>query len=119
MLQALLDHNFDQDILRGLLRRIPALDVIIAYEAGLSRTEDPDLLIWAAKEQRLLLTHDRRTMPAHAKTVIDSGHTIAGVVIVPEPSQMPIAQIIEQLELIITCTDESEWQNVIDYLPLR
>jgi len=119
MLRVLLDHNFDQDILRGLLRRLPALDVTIAYEAGLSRTADPDLLIWAAKEGLLLLTHDRNTIPAYAKAVIGAGHTIAGAVIVPVPGQMPIAQIIEQLELIVTCTDKSEWQNVVDYLPLR
>ncbi len=119
MLRLLIDHNFDQDILRGLLRRVPGLNVIIAYEAGLSRTKDPELLVWAATEHRLLLTHDRRTMVAHAKTVIESGRTIAGVVIAPEPSQMPIAQIIEQLELIVTCTEESEWQNVISHLPLR
>ena len=81
--------------------------------------EDTDLLIWAAREQRLLLTHDRRTMPAHATTVIESGMAIAGIVITPEPGQMPIVQIIEQLELIIACTDESQWLNVIDYLPLR
>jgi hypothetical protein len=116
MLHVLIDQNFDQTILRGLLRNVPNLDFITAYQAGLSEVEDPNLLIWAADNQRLLITHDRRTMSAHAKTVIESGRNIAGVVIVPR--QMPIAEVIEQLELIVTCTEESEWQNVIRHLPL-
>src|SRR5262245_10733390 len=97
-MRLLLDHNFDQNILRGLLRLVPDLDYVTAFEVGMSRTPDPQLLIWAANEQRLMITHDRRTMPAHAKAVIEAGYTIAGVVIVPD--DLPMALVIEQLELI-------------------
>ena len=116
-MRLLLDHNFDQNILRGLLRLVPDLDYVTAFEVGMSRTPDPELLIWAANEQRLMITHDRRTMPAHAKAVIEAGHTIAGVVIVSD--DLPMALVIEQLELIVKCTMADEWQNVIRYLPLR
>jgi hypothetical protein len=43
MLRLLIDQNFNQIILRGLRQRVPALDAITAYQAGLSGAEDPDL----------------------------------------------------------------------------
>jgi hypothetical protein len=116
-MRLLIDHNFDQNILRGLLRLVPDLDFVTVFEIGMSRTPDPELLIWAANEQRLMLTHDRRTMPAHAKDVIEAGHDIAGVIIVSD--DLPMALVIEQLELIIKCTAIDEWQNVVRHLPLR
>ncbi|HKZ77315.1 MAG TPA: DUF5615 family PIN-like protein [Pyrinomonadaceae bacterium] len=72
MLRLLIDQDLDQVILRGLLLRVPNLDVITARQAGLSDGSDPDLLAWAAEQKRIVVTHDRRTMPYHAATRIDS-----------------------------------------------
>ncbi|MBI1915391.1 MAG: hypothetical protein HYS12_11740 [Planctomycetes bacterium] len=36
------------DILRGLYRRRPDLDVVRVQDVGLSATPDPDVLAWAA-----------------------------------------------------------------------
>ena len=49
MLRFLADQNFDGDIARGLLRRIPDLDVVTAHQANLSEAPDPDLLKWGGK----------------------------------------------------------------------
>jgi hypothetical protein len=38
------DENFDGDILRGLIRRLPALDVVRVQDVGLSNTADPIIL---------------------------------------------------------------------------
>lgn len=56
------DENFNNDIVRGLLRRKPKLDIVRVQDAGLSGANDPDVLEWAASEGRLLLTHDSMTM---------------------------------------------------------
>lgn len=117
MLKLLLDQNFNQRILRGLLVRVPELDYLTTHEAGLSEVEDPALLVWAARAGRLLITHDLKTMPMHAKTVIEAGETIAGVALASD--QLPIGLVIEQLELIVQCTEADEWLNVIKHLPLR
>jgi predicted nuclease of predicted toxin-antitoxin system len=53
------DENFDGDILRGLLRRMPGLDVARVQDVGLAQAPDPTVLAWAAGEQRILLMHDR------------------------------------------------------------
>ena len=52
------DENFNNNIIRGLLRRHPDLDIVGIQDAGLSGADDPTVLEWAAQEKRILLTHD-------------------------------------------------------------
>jgi predicted nuclease of predicted toxin-antitoxin system len=54
----LADENFDNSIVRGLMRRQPDIDIIRVQDVGLSGEDDPIVLEWAAKEGRILLTHD-------------------------------------------------------------
>jgi predicted nuclease of predicted toxin-antitoxin system len=58
MLRFAADENFNNDILRGVLRRNPHVDIVRVQDAELSETADPIVLAWAAKENRLVLTHD-------------------------------------------------------------
>ena len=61
--------------MRGLLRRRPEIDIVTVQDAGLSGIDDPSLLEWAAREGRILLTHDMTTMTHHAyerESVTDS-----------------------------------------------
>ena len=60
MLRLLIDQDLDHVILRGLLLRVPNLDVIIAHQVGLSNASDLELLAWAAEHERVIVTHDRR-----------------------------------------------------------
>jgi len=97
------------------MRRIPQLDAVTAFEIGMSAATDPELLKWAAKEGRIIVTHDRKTMPGHAAELMDNGETIAGLFVVPR--SMPIYHVLEDLQLMITCSENGEWVNVIRYLP--
>lgn len=116
MLRLLIDQDFDQDILRGLLLRVPNLDAVTAYEVGLSAAPDPEALKWAANEGRILLTHDRQTMPGHVADLMSAGEKVAGVVIVSR--KLPIGRVIDNLEIIVMCSLENEWENIIRHLPL-
>ncbi|MCG3162643.1 MAG: hypothetical protein JMDDDDMK_03936 [Acidobacteria bacterium] len=116
MLRLLIDQDFDQDILRGLRLRVPTLDAVTAYEIGMSAAPDPELLKWAADNGRILLTHDRQTMPDHVADRITSGQSVAGVVIVSR--RLPISRVIDDLEIIVICSKEDEWENVVRHLPL-
>jgi hypothetical protein len=116
MLRLLIDQNFDQDILRGLAQRIPNLDAVTAYDMGLSATPDPELLAWAEANRRILVTHDHQTMPGHVADRIEAGGKVFGVVIVPQ--LMQIGRAIEDLEIIVMCSSEDEWENLVRYLPL-
>jgi hypothetical protein len=115
MLRILIDQDFDQDILRGIIRRVPTINALTAYEVGLSAAPDPQLLAWAAENKRVVLTHDRKTMPHHAASRMAAGAKMAGVIIVPR--RLPIGQVIDELEMIVTCSSDDEWENIIKYLP--
>ena len=66
MLRFISDENFNGDIVRGLFLRQPDLDLLRVQDVGLGTVDDPTILSWAAKNNRLLLTHDRATMPDFA-----------------------------------------------------
>jgi len=112
----LCDQNFNRRIRRGLKRRRADLDVIRVQEVGLSMGKDEALLDFAAREGRVILTHDIRTMPKFARDRIKSGVPMTGLVIVPE--QMPIGSAVGDLLVIVECTEPWEWDGRIEYLPL-
>jgi hypothetical protein len=116
MLRLLIDQDLDQVILRGLLLRVPNLDVITAHQADLSDISDPELLAWAAEQGRIVVTHDRRTMPYHAADRMAEGERVAGIIIVSR--RLPVSQVIDDLEIIVSCSEVEEWENVLKYLPL-
>ena len=66
MLRFLADENFDNDIIRGVLRHQSDLDIIRVQDIGLLGAEDSTILERAAQEQRLLHTHDVTTVTRHA-----------------------------------------------------
>ena len=80
MLQFAADENFNNDIVRGLLRRQPELDLIRIQEAGLSGATDGVGLEWAAAEGRLLLTHDVTTITRYTYERVAAGQRLPGVV---------------------------------------
>jgi len=116
MLRLLADNDLNQKLLRGLRQRIPNIDVITARSIGLKEATDPELLEWAANADRIIITHDNRTMPAHVSNRIAAGARVAGVVIIPQPS--PIPRAIAELEIIVMCSIEADWENPILHIPL-
>jgi hypothetical protein len=115
MLRFLADENFNNHILRGAVRRLPEFDCVRAQDVG---PEDPDpfMLDRADREDRVLLTHDIRTMPRHTYARVESGYRVAGVCIVPR--SLPVGRAIEDLVLIAQCGTKEEWENQVKYLPL-
>ena len=116
MLRLLIDQDFNHHVLRALTARIPGLNAMTARQAGLSTASDPALLAWAASEGRVVVTHDKKTMPDHAAERLARGERVAGVVIVPR--RLRIAEVIDDLEIIIECSEADDWEGVIKYLPL-
>lgn len=113
----LADENFDNDIIRGLLRRRPGLDIQRVQDVGLSGASDPAVLQWAAQEQRLLLTHDVSTVTHYAYQRIEAGLPMPGVIEV-SPA-LPVGQVIEDILLLAELSLDGEWEGQIIYLPLR
>jgi hypothetical protein len=117
MIGLALDENFNNDILRGLMRRNPHLDLIRIQDAGLSGRDDEAVLEWAAQQQRVLISQDVSTITAFAYARVRAGSSMPGVFEVPRT--LSISSAIEDLLLIAECSLPGEWEGQVRYLPLR
>ncbi|SRR5258708_39362028 len=116
MLILVSDENFNNDIVRGLLRRKPDLDIVRIQDAGLSGAQDPDILEWAANQGRIVLTHDAATMAHYAYERVKAGLRMPGVIEVAD--DLPIGQVIEDVLLMTEFSEKTEWEGQVIYLPL-
>ena len=116
MLPVLIDENLDQRILRGLRLQVPSLDYVIVQATELRSSGDPALVAWAAEHQRVLVTHDVNTIPKYAYERVRMGEQVAGVVVVPEDLAIGIA--IEELAVLIECSEMEELANQVKYVPI-
>lgn len=113
----LADENLNNDIVRGLLRRKPGLDIVRVQDVGLSGEEDAAVLAWAAEQNRVLIAHDVSTITQYAYRRSASGEHMPGVFEVSR--SVPIAVVIEDILLVSECSKEGEWVGQVRYLPLR
>ena len=116
MLLLVSDENFNNDIVRGLLRRKPDLDIVRVQDVGLRGADDPLVLEWAANEGRVLLTHDAGTMSHFAYERVKAGKSMPGVVEVAD--DLPIGQVIDDIILLADYSETGEWDGQVIYLPL-
>ncbi len=116
MLSLLTDENLDGNIVRGLLRRVAGLDMVRVQEMGLSGVDDPTILAWAAEQGRVLVTHDVETVTRFAYERVEAGLPMPGVIEVV--SSASIGQAIEELALIVECSDDGDLDGQVLYLPL-
>jgi Domain of unknown function (DUF5615) len=116
MLRLAADENFNGDIVRGLLRRNPNLDIVRVQDVGLSGADDPSVLQWAADQGRVIVTHDISTLAKHAFHRIEAGQPMPGVFEVT--SVAPVGRAIDDLILLAECSFEGEWEGQVLFLPL-
>src|SRR5947209_4181648 len=109
MLRLPADENFNGDIVRGLLLRQPDLDISRAQDVGLAGADDPDVLAWAAANNRIVLTHDRATMPDYAYERLAGGEDVPGVFVLND--RFPVGQAIQEVLLMATCSEQTEWSG--------
>ena len=115
MFRLLVDHDFNERILRGVQSR-GEVDVVLARAVNLEDKPDSALLAWSAAEDRIVVSHDLQTMPAFAIARVSSGQKMPGLILVPQ--EVRIGKAIEELTTIVLCSDQAEWQDMIVYVPL-
>jgi predicted nuclease of predicted toxin-antitoxin system len=116
MIKLATDEDFNNRILRGVLRRQPELDIRRKQDAGIGEADDPQVLDWAASEGRILLTHDASTMAGFAYARVLTGQPMPGVFEVRQ--ELPIGIAIEEVLLLAECSNEGEWEGQVGFLPL-
>ena len=117
MLILVADENFNNDIVRGMLRRKPDLDIVRVQDVGLSNEDDRVILEWAAQEDRVLVTHDVTTITNFAYERVRAGKPMPGVIEVDD--DLPIGQAINDILLVVECSERGEWEGQIIYVPLQ
>lgn len=110
------DENLNGDVLRGVRARRPHVDIVRVQNAGLSGASDPDLLDWAARHDRIVITHDVATLVGFAYRRIKAGLPMPGVMVVSDT--MTIGEAIALIALVTEATDQADWTNQVRYLPL-
>jgi predicted nuclease of predicted toxin-antitoxin system len=116
MVRLLADENFHGDAVKGLLSRRPELDLVRVQDVGLAQTDDPTILAWAAANDRILLTHDKTTIPGFAYERVIRGDPMPGVIVA---DQVTVREIIDEVLIIDTASEQIEWANQVWFLPLK
>ena len=116
MLRYLTDENFNGQITRGLMRRRTGLDLVRIQDVGLLEADDPEILAWVGKNNRILVTHDSATVPDYAYAQVAKEEAMAGVFIVND--RLPRKDVIDELLFLDACSEMDDWRNLVIYLPL-
>jgi predicted nuclease of predicted toxin-antitoxin system len=116
MLRLLTDEDVHGDIVRGLLRRQPALDLIRVQDVGLIQTPDNIILDWAAQQGRVVVSVDKKTLAVDVWERVVRGLPMSGVVILR--TLLTIGQAINELELVALGGNPDDLRNQVIYLPM-
>ncbi|MCY7375092.1 MAG: DUF5615 family PIN-like protein [Pyrinomonadaceae bacterium] len=108
------DADLSENIVWAVRRAEPLIDFQKANEANLHGLGDDIVLALAASENRILISHDRRTMPFHFGEFIQQQNS-PGVFIVRKRFEMP--KVVEAIVLVWSASEAEEWINNISVLP--
>jgi hypothetical protein len=111
----LADADFNQKIFLGLLRREPTIDFQTASQGDVMGRPGPEVLALAARENRILISHDRATMPTHFARFTES-QSSPGLILVSQ--EIDIGTVIEDPLLIWAASNLEEWRDRIGFVPV-
>src|SRR5262249_40552561 len=102
----LADHDLNEHIAAGVLRREPALVWVRVRDVGLSEGREGEVLAYAADQGFLVVSHDINTMPSAAYTRMSAGQKMAGLLMVKQSD--PVGPAIASLVLIWSASEAEE-----------
>ena len=118
MLRLASDADVNGDIIRGLRRDSPEIDLVRVQDVLPEGTPDPEVLEWATAENRVLLTNDRKTMVGFANQRAKAGELMPGLI--ATTNNQPVGSAIEDILLVAECMSEEEIrERVVVFLPFR
>jgi len=112
----LADHDLNEHIVSGVLRREPTLEWVRVRDIGMSERVDAEVLAYAADHGFLVVSHDINTMPSAAYTRMRAGQKMSGLLMVKQSD--PVGPVIASLVLIWSASEAEEWENYVCFLPL-
>lgn len=119
-LQYIVDENISPDLLRAIRKSAGELgmsiDVVrVGDMADLpSGSADPDILIWAEREDRVLVSFDHNSLPDHLRDHLAAGRHSPGIFIIdPRRSAGEIAEL---LAVGAGASEEDEWRDPVEWI---
>src|SRR5262245_59681058 len=117
MLRLASDADVHGEIIRGLRRRRPEIDLVRTQDALPEGTPDPQVLTWAAAENRILITHDRNTMVGFAYQRVAGGEPMPGLI--ATTNEQSIGSAIDDILVVAEYMAEEIRDQVVVFLPFR
>lgn len=112
-MRLLLDEDLNNNLMRGLIARQPDLDVVRAQDVIQGRPDDY-VLQWASENERILITHDIRSIPTHCQTRWENGLSVAGIIYVEQI--IPIGQAVERILELLHDYSPEDWVDRTAYV---
>ena len=109
------DADLNQHIINAARRLDQSIDFRSAKDANLTGLTDLQVLQSCAAQQRLLVSHDQRTMPKYFAAFIENYQSY-GVLIVSQ--KLSVVDVAENILLISQVLTAEDWINRIAFLPL-
>lgn len=78
-------------------------------------SDDPTILRWAERDERILITEDKRTMSRHLARHLDAGNHTPGIFLIRPSTSVP--RLVEFLMLVAHASGPEEWRDWIEYIP--
>jgi hypothetical protein len=78
-------------------------------------TPDPEIVLWAEREGRILVSEDWSTMLTHFQARLAAGHRSPGLFLL-----RPLASLVDVVDFLAAAayaSDEREWVDVWRYIP--
>ncbi len=78
-------------------------------------SDDPTILAWAERTDRILLTLDKDTMPGHLAVYLQAGGHSPGVFLIT--GNPPMGQIVAFLILVAQAGNADDYRDQVTYIP--
>ena len=111
--QADADLNFD--IVKGVRQQEPGIDFASAADSQLRGVKDTEILERAVWTDRVLVSHDRRTMLNHFRNHLASGKSSPGLLVVSQDASVGL--VVESIVVLWSVSDPAELRDQARHLP--
>ena len=107
----------DEHLKRAIQEQLPEMQVRLIGDAGVPplATPDPDILTWIERNNYILITNNRTTMPRHLADHLQAGGHVPGILCFPQRTS--IGTYIKELRRVWKSFRPEQYQDVIQYLP--
>jgi hypothetical protein len=118
VIQYLLDENVAPVLRTALHQECPDMVLWYVGEAGVlpKGTFDPEILDWCERNETILVTNNRASMPVHLQDHLAEGGHVPGIFILN--AKMSIEQTVEELAFIWELADPDMYIDQIRFMPI-